>query len=957
MRFNKKRFIKSASILALSLTPVAAAIAQSSEESGDSESVEQQLEEVVVTGTRASLRRALDQKRSAIGTVDGISAEGLGKFPDANIAEALQRISGVTIDRTGGEGQFVTVRGFGPSFNTVLVNGRKVASEVGGREFSFDLFPSELISGSQVYKSGVARLQEGGIGATINLTTARPLEAGNKSVISARALADDNSGNTDPQVFGLISRKFANDTIGVLVSGSFQERSAELRTLDTRGYLTGDISSLDANVIAPEGVTRFSVPQNLQLGEITQNRERTNIQTVLQYQPNDQLLVTLDGVYNEFTLESESAFFNSFFSLGDLDNFVLDQNGVAQSFDQNANGANEARSENDGRPTETVLGGINIRWTPSDSFEHGFDFSYSSSENRPSGPDTGQTVLGFRAPFSFVNSNAQNSLPSIELSNTTAELLDPGNFFFHVAQFGGEPDATEEANVVDSSITEFRYDGVFSPEAGGVDKIRFGFNLGEEDKEVDIVRTNEDTIRCFFCGFFVDVPDNLENELLFEVTDNLLSEGEGGFFDSNGERFSTFLGNSLAADTAAIATSQVLGLRDEALGLPAGTSEAIFNSFGGLTGVSQVNSFSVEEEITSFYVETDLVGEVSSLPWSMNLGLRYVDTTTRSTGIITPLLDVTINGQDTTEFNRVLGDSAQSLVTEESENTFILPTFSAKLDLNDKLVLRFGVSETLSRPQLGDLAPRFNIINTRPNNFVASAGNSSLEPFTSTNLDIGFEYYFDDFSYISASFFDKRVDNFIVNTNAVEGLPIANSDNIDDPRIVGNVANFDVSRPTNSEVADVEGVELAAQFSFDSFLPFDGAGLAANFLFLDSNAEVSTNSAELVSFGLPGLSDSQNVQLFYSTEAWDARISYSRRDEFLETLNNIIGGGPVFVDEFEQVDFKISYTFGSEQNYSLFLEGTNVLDEEIRKRSSFSNEFIQLTNTGARYGIGLRAEF
>ena len=161
----------------------------------------QDAEIIEVRGIRRSLSAAQDIKRTSPGVVDAISAEDLGKFPDTNIAESLQRIPGIAIDRNGGEGQFVTVRGFGPSFNTVLVNGRRIVSETGGREFSFDLYPAELISGADIYKTGVASMQEGGIGATINLKTARPFSLSDDTIlVTAKGLYDEASGETTPQL-------------------------------------------------------------------------------------------------------------------------------------------------------------------------------------------------------------------------------------------------------------------------------------------------------------------------------------------------------------------------------------------------------------------------------------------------------------------------------------------------------------------------------------------------------------------------------------------------------------------------------------------------------------------------------------------------------------------------------------------------------------------------------------
>ena len=159
-------------------------------------------------------------KHSRIVILDSISSEDLGKFPDSNVAESLQRIPGVSIDRNGGEGRFVTVRGFGPEFNTVLLNGRTFASDNEGREFSFDLLAAELISGADIYKSAVANVPDGGIGATINIKTPRPLELGGfKGIVSAKGVYEDLSEEVAPQGFALLSDVFADGKLGLLGCG------------------------------------------------------------------------------------------------------------------------------------------------------------------------------------------------------------------------------------------------------------------------------------------------------------------------------------------------------------------------------------------------------------------------------------------------------------------------------------------------------------------------------------------------------------------------------------------------------------------------------------------------------------------------------------------------------------------------------------------------------------------
>ena len=764
------RSVRSILFTGASLATMAYASAASAQETTQVDTAADSNDVVVVTGIRGGLERSAAQKRDAAGLIEAVSAEDLGKFPDQNIAESLQRVPGITIDRNGGEGQFVSVRGFGPNFNTVLVNGRRVASEVGNREFSFDLFPSELISGAAVHKSGAAHLQEGGIGATINLATARPLDhSGFRSVVTGRGVYDINAEQASPQFFGLVSNTMADDTIGLLLSVSYQERESAIATFDNRAWNTGAVADLLANgktVTNPSNAETFFVAQNLQLGTINQKRERLNIQGVAQYAPNDEVVLTLDGMWNEFDLTSETSFLNNWFGLGSLDNYVLDENGTATSF-FNPDGAVEARAQTDGRITQTQLIGLNLEWTPSDIFNHSFDASYTRSENNPMNGDTGQNVLGFNTGYTYTQGST--AVPQVTWPFPTATALDRDNFLFHVAQFGGDGDQTERGNNVDSEIFEARYDATYTPDIEGVKKIGFGFHFGDETKDVSIRRTDQQLIN-FVSGFFIDIPAGVQEELLFPVTVDLLEQGDGGFVDSNGQIVNTYLGNLVVPSTLAINDPAIFAARDAALSLAPGSSEALFNERGGFAPQERPESFSVDERIFAAYVDMALEGELGSVPWEINAGLRFVNTRTKSVGAVTPLTDIRINVNDPTEFLQVLGNTSDFILTQENEYNFLLPNFDLKLELAEGLIARLGASQTISRPQLTDLSPRLAILNTRPNNLVAAGGNPFLQPFSSTNLDLSLEYYFDNFSYLAISGFWKEVDEFVVQTTSAEVL-------------------------------------------------------------------------------------------------------------------------------------------------------------------------------------------
>ena len=201
------------------------------------------IEEIVTTGIRSSLMSSMNRKRNSTGVVDAITAEEIGKFPDQNLAEALQRITGVSIQRVNNEGTQITVRGMGPEFNLVTLNGRSMPTQ-GSRSFDFGDLATESIRAIEVYKSGKVDIPSGGIGATVNIETARPLDVpGFRSVISAKAVHETTSSDSSiagldeftPELAGLFSNTFADDTIGVLVSASYQDRGRRLLDSELSG--------------------------------------------------------------------------------------------------------------------------------------------------------------------------------------------------------------------------------------------------------------------------------------------------------------------------------------------------------------------------------------------------------------------------------------------------------------------------------------------------------------------------------------------------------------------------------------------------------------------------------------------------------------------------------------------------------------------------------------------------
>jgi TonB-dependent receptor len=422
----KLRLLTVALLLALA-TPVAAQDPDADADPADErprparEDEPTELDGLVVTGIRGSLTSSMNLKRDAQGVVDGIIAEDIGKFPDTNLAEALQRISGVSIDRSIGEGSRVTVRGVGPDFNLVLLNGRQMpASSIAdtgpsnSRAFDFANLASEAIAEIQVYKTSRASTPTGGIGATINIKTARPLEnPGLRTSVGIKAVHDTSNENlpdalqgdaVTPEVSGIFSATSADERFGVSLSASYQERDLGFnQAAVANGWraFRGDENNWGTipqpgapgseNITNRPGPTDvYSVPQNLGYSLNGIQRERTNGQLTLQYAPREDVTATLDYTYSENKIQQQRNDLSVWFNFGPSSSSWTDgpvaapniysETIVPATSDLAMGGAEFAtRNENDSL-------GFNLEWEISDTFGLEFDVHSSSAESGADSP-------------------------------------------------------------------------------------------------------------------------------------------------------------------------------------------------------------------------------------------------------------------------------------------------------------------------------------------------------------------------------------------------------------------------------------------------------------------------------------------------------------------------------------------------------------------------------------------
>ncbi|MBX9884049.1 MAG: TonB-dependent receptor [Novosphingobium sp.] len=884
--------------------------------------------EIIVTGIRSSLRSAASIKKNSLSIVDAISSEDLGKFPDTNVAESLQRIPGVAIDRSNGEGRFVTVRGFGPAFNTVLVNGRTFASDNQGREFSFDLLAAELISGAEVYKSSQARLQDGGIGATLNVKTPRPLDLGGfKAVVSAKGQYERNSKSATPQAFGLISDTFADGKFGILASVSYQKRDAQTRYTQNRGYIPRTTVGTGANAIA-----NVFAPRNQDVGQDDQQRERIGVTGTAQYRPTDQLTFTVDGLYNQFNVNSRVQALGSWFEPSSYTAATIDSNRTVTALTTNGNADLIQTSNN--RFVKTYAVGGNAEWKPNSQLTVKADVSWSRASDSAGGRNY-FTVIGIPSRYSFQEATG-NGFPSTV--NYAANLTD--------ATLGRSHIALRQGNSEAERVLEYKLDTEWKSDGGALDAVRFGLINTNRSKNSQSITTDPNTL-CLYCGY----NEGASAALLSPLTLN--APGGSGSVPTN---ILTYDPNAYFAFLESPAQAAA---RDTARGLAPGTTAALLRATNGYAASPQPSSFAISEKVFAGYLETDFKGNLGALPWVVNLGARYVHTEVIASGRQLALTDLLSVPNDPTIYQAVYANGGAPVATaQRSSYDYFLPNINVKVNITDKIITRFSASRTLTRPQVRDLAPRTNFDVTRPASLDASGGNPNLRPYTSNNFDITLEWYPTSTTTLSVAAYYKSIDSFIVQTRSAEPFNIANASNLPiGGGITGpNTATFNVRRPRNAENVTVRGIELNATHTFDYLpAPFDGLGFSANATFVDSSAAFDVTRFDQ-SLALEGLGNSYNVTGFYEKNGFAARIAYNRRGRFLEYLVTPgQGGDPVFRRPFSQIDVRVSYDI--KKFVQVFAEGTNVTNSNNITTGRFNNQVLDYVDTGSRWAGGVRLCF
>ncbi len=1025
----EKNKLSSAVIMAMSSLAAAQAVAQDAASGA--------LEEVVVTGVRASLERAMDVKRDSSGVVDAISAEDMGKFPDTNLAESLQRITGVSINRVNGEGSEVTVRGFGGGFNLVTLNGRQLpaanvstitgnsddaANQGTSRSFDFSTLASEGVSGIQVYKTGKASVPTGGVGATINIQTVKPLDAGDRVSVGAKAVMDQSGDETvTPEVSGLYSWVNDDDTFGVSVFGSHQERNSSSRGVNVSGYsffdYDPDLSFLqDAEVAnAPDEGALMALPFNMGINHAEIDRERTNGMLTMQFAPSDRLTLTADALYTSTTLDSTNLvpgiWFSRQFSFVEFDGSDV----VATPLKLIENIAPpDGRGKDyffaswaDATKDELKSFGFNAEFDASDDLTLRFDAVTSNATSGGNGPRGANSwrmnVAAAGAGWQAAYYGGDAPTATVGVVENTGPAGGNGNGVLDAGDI-----ATQTFRSISSSqetdIDQLRFEGTWDEGRG----LRVDFGVGYVQSEMHQVHSETQD---FLGGWGVGYQDIPDPGLLTQVCstcefeDLELTGYPGAESVAPDGYYLTVMGSeSFSVDPYSFA---------QAMDGYGGTFD-----FNNLTPAA-FNDNTIEEDILSAYFSAEFEGEIASMTTQTVVGLRYENTDITSLtqqNVVTEFTWLSDN-----DFSPTFSPNLQTL-DDSYSYTNILPNIDFSVDITDQWKARASVSQTMARPQYSDLyiktnvaaPPTLTMLGGTP---TATRGNVKLDPLESTNFDLSVEYYYGDSNYASVGYYRKAVNNFVgtttINeplfglrdvTSGAEGTLSADAaqslmdrgysvneqnmftmaailDNPDDfpdgadeyvdpsepggaQQALDMIGLYDISpsatdpefifataQPVNTETAVIDGTEL----SWQHFFGYTGFGFQGNATIVNGDVGYDLSAAPSVNqFALEGLSDSANLILIYEKYGWSARVAYNWRDSFLSNTA-FQAGLPVFVDEYSQVDFNISYEFND--NLTVSLDGLNVTGEGQTTYSRTKNMQWFVTETDPRYTLSVRYSF
>ncbi len=927
-------------------------------QSAASPGVATELEEVVVTGLRASLEKSLEVKKNASVVLDSINATELGRFPDADVADSLAHLPGITLTRTtGGEGVKVNVRGLGPQYNIVSLNNRILATDDDARDLAFDVLPSEVISGADVLKSPQASALEGSIGGTVNLRTASPFDnPGFHAGVHAEGNTNDMSELHGSKYSAFVENTMADGTLGFLIGAVHSQD--DLRTDSLNAYNQANYGPpsypFDGG---PPAIPLTAIPCCITFGSIFDNKKRDAVSGSLQWRPSSALTLTADVLYTR--LRDPQVGYNESYYF----DYTTDENGnpawVNPTID---NGLITGTTVNEFQPemvnntinrnVDTWLYGLNAKWELNSKLSLALD-AYRSTANRPEGgTDTFVTAgLVTDQPYAvdtLIMKDLPHSLPSLNVLIPPSQLgltacpagtgstTNPGSCSYTALQDSGFLNDNKYWSThyvglngfsVNDQITSFALDGVYMLDRGPLTRLLFGLGDSRREKQ----RTDSSNDWTNGSGQYGTLYQTAGGT----IQPNPYSFASQGFNVISMTTLPNFMhgaGGSYPTTLPKLDANALMAFLKSLDGKPnpfycqsyPDTCDAPYTPFNYADTLPQpnpFNSYDVTENTTSIYLELEFAGS----NWSGNLGVRVVHTkTTADYAESVPVSLWTPTTAGSTQTWNVQYATSKA-VTTNGDYTLALP--SANLSywlMPQQLQLRLAAAETMSRPNLNQLAPNAtnNAENGEPSLFYT--GTVGLRPIKAYQADISLEWYYAPHSALTLALFGKRLRDDIydaVQTN----VDLGTLQYVGGPpgTVPGTPFLWTITAPANGAKSEFTGYELTWQHMLQN-----GFGVYMQYTHTTSKGYDQFGASTGPVNAAPPTTAS--ISLIYDKGPLSADVTWDHTSSYTFACSQCtdIPGWPAISDSFDWMTASVHYKFA--KGFEVYVEGKNLTDSIAR---------------------------
>ena len=906
-------------------------------------------EVIEVFGILSSLKQAQAIKKLADNVVDALVAEDIGKFPDENVAEALQRVPGISVTRNNGEGQTITIRGLSGQYNVTSFNGRKLASDNASRDFNYDVIASELVGKVEVHKTQYARLQEGAVGGVVNIFTRTPLQLGKAMSVSVEADYNERAEATNPKTSFIASDVFDNGNFGALVSLVHTKTTSRYDSYWSSWWHDNSYGDVGNDVPIPAGGDVNDIFRSPSFPKINMNRserERTGGTIALQWLPTNELDINFDALYTTYDIESSGkvlslAMPTAWGPFGEFTEFNVGEDGFLDSAAWN-DATLELLEDSSPRKSETYQVGLNVNWVR-DQFTFNFDGSLSEAENKNNG-DTNFVVVRAGVDAAAINFDNGQSIPDISLS----QALDEN------AVYGAHYSRIDGDNIKDKN-SRFVLDGTYEPLDGIISTVYFGAGYSAQQKSKVHYGPKNGSI--FAQDFLGAINPTYDAETVFIGGQEMWRLPNNVIIPGNGDNFG---GNANVPESWA--SIDVDALYDFYQQLDPEAYQLVIPSLTESGG----DTYTVKEETVHAYLEAKLEDELFGMPYLLDLGVRYVKT------------DVTSSGYSQDPANLVFGADGlpanddwqdRTLANFKGSYSDVLPSMNFKLTITPDVVFRLAASEAIARPFLSQLRPitSYNPILTTDGDGRTKRtlyeNDPGLSPYTAKQFDTAIEWYYSDNGNLAFASFFKELNAFVKNDITTE-------------TIAGE--EFQVTRPYNDDEnnALIRGYEIAWYQTFDEFLPASlaGFGITANYTLNNSVSGETDGEGNETPFW--GLSKHQsNVSFFYERDGFSANIAYNKRSGYnartawhwtYETFG-WVDNEQANASSWESLSVSLAYDVND--NLRITADGNNLLDpENVLGVNAINTELLSAAaaegyynlsaaSYGRRYSVGIRYKF